>query len=113
MSQTAFEDQSAPLLVEQQAAGVDAEFTTFNQRVFAGLRGHGIALGCIAYTVFHITVMNVFPMEPWAYRLLHIGGGLVLGFLLFAAQGVAQDAPAPSRSPASLAVLAAAAAGRL
>ena len=75
-------------LIEQQTANahVDEEMPTGNQRIFVGNRNLLIALLCVAYSVFHLAVMNVFPLETWTYRLSHVGGGLVLGFLLFGAK---------------------------
>ena len=67
-------------------AGADAEVLAGNQRVLAGLPGRAIMAACIAYTAFHIGVMNLYPLETWTYRLIHVTGGLVLGFLLFAAR---------------------------
>ncbi|MDR7125234.1 TRAP transporter fused permease subunit [Pseudotabrizicola sp. 4114] len=65
------------------ASGVDNEIFSANQRKPIGSVGLLIAAMCIAYTAFHIGVMNLYPIETWTYRLLHVGGGLVIGFLLF------------------------------
>ncbi|NCO86038.1 MAG: TRAP transporter fused permease subunit [Rhodobacterales bacterium] len=79
------------------ADGVDAEIFGANQRMPLGRLGLFAAILCIAYTVFHVGVMNglhdrfadLFGLpsidltEPWRYRLVHVGGGLALGFLLF------------------------------
>jgi TRAP transporter 4TM/12TM fusion protein len=102
-------------LVEKEAAAaaVDAEPTTFNQRVYLGPRGIAIGVACIAYTAFHLIVMNVYPLETWTYRLIHVAGGLALGFLLFSASSVEDDGAAAPRSPLSLALLGAAALGVL
>jgi TRAP transporter 4TM/12TM fusion protein len=67
------------------AAGVDAEIVASNQRVFGGWQHIAIATLCIVYTAFHIGVMNLYPLETWTYRLIHVTGGLMLGFLLFSA----------------------------
>jgi hypothetical protein len=109
------EPPEGPSLVEQEAAAaaVDAEPTTFNQRVYLGPRGIAIGLACIAYTAFHLIVMNVYPLETWTYRLIHVAGGLALGFLLFSASAVEDDGAAASRSPLSLALLGGAALGVL
>jgi TRAP transporter 4TM/12TM fusion protein len=106
---------AAPSFVEQQAASaaVDAEPTTANQHIYLGWRGYAIGFACIAYTMFHILVMNVWPLEPWAYRLIHIMGGLALGFLLFSSSEVQAEGRAFSRSPVSLALLGLAGAGVL
>lgn len=95
-------------LIEQQAASVDDEIATGNQRVFLGRRHLFIAAGCVAYSAFHLLVMNVFPLETWAYRLSHVGGGLVLGYLIFGASQVTPDGDIPHSTMARLWLLAAA-----
>ncbi|MCG5494945.1 MULTISPECIES: TRAP transporter permease [Ectothiorhodospira] len=42
------------------------------------------ALG-LTYTSFHLLVLNVFPMETWTFRILHVAGALVIGFAIVAA----------------------------
>ncbi|MBB4018405.1 TRAP transporter 4TM/12TM fusion protein [Chelatococcus caeni] len=71
------------------AHGVDDEPLAGNQRDFTGGVGAGLMVAlCILYTAFHIGVMNFYPLETWTYRLIHVAGGLVLGFLLFSAAGI-------------------------
>ncbi|MDP2118720.1 MAG: TRAP transporter permease [Hoeflea sp.] len=65
------------------AAGVDNEIFSANQRKPAGTTGLILSALCVLYTAFHIGVMNLYPLETWTYRLIHVGGGLVIGFLLF------------------------------
>lgn len=83
-------------------AGVDDEVIASNQRVFGGTLGLTIVTMCVLYTAFHVGAMNgihdritdllglpsVDLTEPWRYRLTHVGGGLMLGFLLFAGRGL-------------------------
>lgn len=75
----------------QQAAGpvlahnVDEEPVASNQRLHANWTNKAIIVLCIAYTAFHIGVMNLYPLETWTYRLIHVCGGLLLGFLLYSA----------------------------
>jgi TRAP transporter 4TM/12TM fusion protein len=96
------------------AEGVDVEPRSFNQREFAGWMRYTIIAMCIGYTVFHIGVMNLYPLETWTYRLIHVAGGLVIGFLMFASFAVNEDNPAVRRTGlASMAVLLLAAAGIL
>ena len=78
------------------ASGVDDEVIASNQRVFTGSLGLTFAFACIAYTVFHLFVMNVYPLETWVYRLIHVSGGLALGFLYFSSSSMAGD-PEASR----------------
>ena len=76
--------QTEPETVSQVLAhDVDQEPVATNQRTFRPVGHAAIAAGCIAYSLFHLLVMNVWPLETWTYRLIHVGGGLVLGFLIF------------------------------
>jgi TRAP transporter 4TM/12TM fusion protein len=82
------------------AEGVDREIVMSNQRTPPGLTGRALVALCILYTAFHIGVMNLYPLETWTYRLAHVTGGLILGFLIYSAT-VFSDAPprAARRSP--------------
>jgi len=91
---------------ESIARGVDDEIVTGNQRVFGGNLGRVVAVGCILYTAFHIAVMNLYPLEPWVYRLTHVAGGLALGFVLFAGRNIPSSGPAARHSLAELVLLA-------
>ncbi len=89
------------------AEGADREIVMSNQRVAPGLLGVILALACIAYTAFHIIAMNLYPLETWVYRLSHVTGGLILGFLLFSAVAFPDTNSATSRrSPLELALVA-------
>ena len=100
-------------VIEQETAKakVDEEALTSNQRDLEGTRSMLVAALCVAYSVFHLLVMNVYPLETWAYRLSHVGGGLFLGFLLFGASALSENTRDENRNPASLALLGFAAAG--
>ncbi|MCZ4262700.1 TRAP transporter fused permease subunit [Limimaricola sp. G21655-S1] len=94
-------------------AAVDDDPPAGNQRVFIGPRHYLFATACAAYAVFHLAVMNLYPLETWTYRLLHLGGGLALGFLLYGAYGVVPEQAAARRSVGNTLLLALAAAGTL
>lgn len=94
-------------------AAVDDDPPAGNQRVFVGARHYVFATACAAYALFHLLVMNVYPLETWTYRLLHLGGGLGLGFLLYSAYGVEPDRQAEKQTPWSVTLLALAGAGTL
>ena len=87
----------------QQAAGpilahnVDEEPVASNQRLHAGWLNKAVILLCIAYTAFHIGVMNLYPLETWTYRLIHVCGGLLLGFLIYSAVQLPITAPGQAR----------------
>ena len=90
-------DHSAPPAQANEqvsAASVDEEPRVSNERVFLGTRHWIIASICVAYTLFHLLVMNVWPLETWTYRLVHVGGGLFLGFLIFGARMAPAEADA-------------------
>ena len=57
-------------LVERQAATVDDEVATGNQRVFLGVRHRLIAVACVLYSVFHLfRDERSYPLETgWAVR---------------------------------------------
>ena len=105
-------DQDLSLIEQETAkAKVDEERLASNQRDFTGTRHMVVAALCVAYSVFHLMVMNVYPLETWAYRLSHVGGGLFLGFLLFGAAWLNGEETSSSRSPIALGVLGLSAAG--
>ena len=93
------DDQTdGPIHVE----GVDDEPIEHNRRIFTGRTYLIIALFSGIYAVFHMAVLNgwsirgwtgidipylpVFPMETWNFRIVHIAGALILGFLLYSAR---------------------------
>jgi TRAP transporter 4TM/12TM fusion protein len=88
------------------AAGVDREIYAPNQRIFEGWTHRLIAILCILYTGFHIGVMNLYPLETWTYRLIHVTGGLALGFILFSATAFGDGGRTRSRSVVEWLVLA-------
>lgn len=105
-TEQAQQDKAAPA-AQSIADGVDAEIYTANQRKPVGRAAQVAVILCIAYTVFHVGVMNglhdrfsdLFGLgsidltEPWRYRLIHVGGGLALGFLLFSSTLFSADKP--------------------
>ncbi|PTR19276.1 TRAP transporter permease [Cereibacter azotoformans] len=93
------------------AEGVDDEPLSANQRAFGSRLNHGVTLLCALYTAFHIVVMNFYPLETWTYRMLHIAGGLVIGFVIYAALLLQSEDDRPRRSLAEWAVIGLAAAG--
>ena len=66
------------------ADGVDEEPVVSNQRIYRGWRVWLISLVATCYALFHVVSLNLFPIETWTFRIIHIVGALTLGFLLFA-----------------------------
>ncbi|GAA0299926.1 TRAP transporter permease [Rhodovulum strictum] len=87
---TAVADEAGPDI----AKGVDAETYASNQRRPGFILGRLLALICAGYTIFHVGVLYIHPLEPWVYRLIHVGGGLAIGFLLFSTATFGED-PGP------------------
>jgi TRAP transporter 4TM/12TM fusion protein len=91
------------------AKGVDEEPLATNQRDLAGRLNWLVVALCIAYTGFHVAIMNLYPLETWTYRMIHVSGGLFLGFVIYSALSLkagTDDAPA-KRGPLELALAAA------
>ncbi|GHA35637.1 C4-dicarboxylate ABC transporter [Devosia pacifica] len=89
------QDKSAPAndAGPMIAQGTDDEPLATNQRSLVGKIGLAVTVMAIAYTVFHIYVMNISPLEPWTYRMVHVTGGLFIGFLSYSALTFNPDAP--------------------
>ena len=73
------EKDSAKVLAE----GVDEEIIESNRRIFTGWQWALFAAMAVVYSLFHLAVLNAFPLETWSYRIIHITGALILGFGLF------------------------------
>ncbi|MFN3527427.1 MAG: TRAP transporter permease, partial [Paracoccus sp. (in: a-proteobacteria)] len=87
-----------------------------NQRDPKARIGLLIAVLCAVYTTFHLVVMVLYPLETWTYRMIHLCGGLVIGFLTYSALVQSPDAPddaadAVRRSPLTMALMAVAVGG--
>ncbi|MCV3271290.1 TRAP transporter permease [Roseobacter sinensis] len=83
-------------------AVVDEELVEKNRSVFSGTLKLAVAIFAGLYAIFHMAVLNgwsirdwtgvdipglpVFPMETWNFRIVHIAGALILGFLLYSAR---------------------------
>ncbi|MCA1773631.1 MAG: TRAP transporter permease [Halomonas sp.] len=88
LKEDASADSSATELL---AEGVDEEIVESNRRLFTGWQFFLFAALAIAYSSFHLISLNVFPMETWSFRIVHITGALVLGYGLFAGARFADD----------------------
>src|SRR5690606_31768272 len=56
-----------------------------NERKLEGWQKLLLAVLCIGYATFHLMVLNVFPIETWSFRIMHVAGALAIGYLLVAA----------------------------
>ncbi|CAM4081848.1 TRAP transporter permease [Vreelandella rituensis] len=80
---TGFKDD-APTPPDAIASGVDEDMVETNRRVFAGWQWLLFAGLAIAYSSFHLISLNIYPMETWSFRIVHIAGALILGYGLYA-----------------------------
>ena len=56
-----------------------------NERVLSGLVGQTVFAACVLFTAMHLYALNVSPIETWAFRIIHVAGGLAVGFAITAA----------------------------
>ncbi|RCV88698.1 TRAP transporter permease [Billgrantia montanilacus] len=68
---------------ETIAKGVDEEVIESNRRLFSGWQWLLFGAMAIAYSSFHLISLNVYPMETWSFRIVHICGALILGYALY------------------------------
>ena len=96
------------------AEGVDEEPIESNRRLYTGAAYFAIAAIASIYALFHMIALNgvsisgltgveipllpQFPLETWNFRIAHIAGALVLGFLLFSSTRLADTDANPNAS---------------
>ncbi|MDO3722999.1 TRAP transporter permease [Marinobacter sp. chi1] len=66
------------------AHDVDEEPVEANRRLFTGGLLKLVMFLAIVYSAFHLYTLNIAPLETWSFRIVHIAGALVLGFILYA-----------------------------
>nr|WP_298250380.1 TRAP transporter permease [uncultured Halomonas sp.] len=66
------------------AEGVDEAAVESNRRLYTGWQWLLFGALAIAYSLFHLISLNVYPLETWSFRILHIAGALILGYGLYA-----------------------------
>lgn len=62
---------------------VDGVKPSENERLIVGFPAAAVFLVSVGYVVFHLYALNIQPVETWAFRLVHISVGLLVGFLVF------------------------------
>jgi hypothetical protein len=61
---------------------------------------NGLSIRNMTGGAVNLPLLPSLPMETWNFRIVHIAGALILGFLLFsAARFDEDDRGAPGRSP--------------
>ncbi len=72
-----------PTIEAVLAEGVDEEPVEPNRRLFEGWLLRAVSVLAIAYSTFHLYTLNIAPLETWSFRIIHVCGALVLGYILF------------------------------
>ncbi|MFN3579369.1 MAG: TRAP transporter permease [Pseudomonas sp.] len=91
-----------PIVIE----GVDEEPVESNRRLYAGWMLKAVTAMAILYSAFHLYVLNISPMESWSFRIVHVTGALILGYLMFSGtRFVSADNPKPARAWTNFAAL--------
>ncbi|MDL4861637.1 TRAP transporter fused permease subunit [Halomonas elongata] len=73
------------------AEGVDEVAVEANRRLYSGWQWLLFGTLAIAYSLFHLVSLNIYPLETWSFRILHIAGALILGYGLYAGTQFADD----------------------
>lgn len=80
--------QHSPRVTEDEdhilAHNVDEEPVEANRRLFDGWLLKPVTVLTIAYSSFHLYTLNITPLETWSFRIVHVAGALLLGFMLYA-----------------------------
>ncbi len=79
-------------VADMLAKGIEDEPAVTNQRAPAGWIGTIVFVLCVLYPALHLIALNLVPLETWTFRILHVAGGLVIGFALVAAGTVGDPA---------------------
>ena len=69
--------QAAQAAEDAEVGGEQRQLRPFEQYIFFW--------SCVAFTLFHIIVLNMFPMDPWLYRSAHVSFGCALGLMMYKA----------------------------
>ncbi len=66
-----------------------------NKRALRRWEAWLLAALAIGFTVFHMVVLNFYPLEPLLFRAIHVGWGAAIGFIVYAAAHRIRDAGVP------------------
>ncbi len=97
------------------AHGVDDEPVESNRRIYTGRSFQLITFAAVIYAAFHMFALNGigltaltggllnldflpdFPIETWNYRIAHVAGALILGFLMFSSTEFSESSEPQSK----------------
>jgi len=75
-----------------ETSGIAEEPVEANRRIFSGGLFYLLSTFAVVYASFHLFSLNIYPLETWSFRLLHVCGALLLGFTLYAPASFANTA---------------------
>lgn len=84
---------SEPAKTAAAPAVRDPEDSSGHERELTRWQGWLLFVTCVGFILFHLGVLNLFPLETWTFRIVHVAGGLFIGFAL-----VASWAPHPEKA---------------
>ncbi|AHE99778.1 TRAP transporter permease [Thioalkalivibrio paradoxus] len=79
--------------VPQARAAADPDERASQERELSSWQAWMLFIACVGFILFHLIVLNLFPLETWTFRIIHVAGGLFIGFAL-----VASWAPHPEKA---------------
>ena len=88
--------ESTPISVDDDHASLNPDQPAEQWRTPEGWQGRALFGLCVTYTAFHLVTLNLFPLETWTFRILHIFGGLVIGFAIAPAHGASPQPLLPA-----------------
>lgn len=90
-------DEGADDVVQSvNADGVDEVAVESNRRLYGGWQWWLFGTLAIVYSLFHLVSLNLYPLETWSFRILHIAGALILGYGFYAGTQFAETPQARS-----------------
>ena len=60
----------------------EADFAGSRRRL-AGWQAYLVTQFAVAFTLFHLVVLNLYPIDPWLLRAIHVSAASVLIFALY------------------------------
>ena len=70
------------LALEEEFAGA--------KRVLRGWQARLVSVVAITFTSFHLIVLNLYPIDPWLFRMIHVSGAAMLILALYRAHSGAR-----------------------
>ncbi|MFC3285815.1 TRAP transporter permease [Litchfieldella rifensis] len=81
---------------ETIAQGVDEEVVEGNRRLFSGWLWWLFGTLAILYSSFHLFSLNIYPLETWSFRIIHICGALILGYGFYTGARFVSESDTPA-----------------